>query len=460
MKLTPYVKYLMQFAMPDQGGTPGGGGGGGGKPPPPAPGKGTPAGNAPPAPKIEPADHAEPVKTDAMKEIEGFVPPSLDDIDIVDPNPVPPPKPPEAKPPAAKPGEEKPPAAPKPGEVKNPEDDPKLGAAPLRKELATVRAERDELKKKAEAGDPKVSTLTAENTELKSVQERIVKENDELRQKLAFHDPSTSAELGKIDKEFDVSFENKTKLMPKIRPVIGGLVAKFRSIPADKYEEGLEALETEVAGLVGEKRATDAMRLIQEGAEFAEKREAMMKDLRTNGLTRQGEAQQKQFDDGIKAFKEDISGALDAPEDLKQQHPFHPLAFLQNTIAGLDETGKAKLAEFEESVDRYTAYAAQGLSPKVLAEFDKMPVKEREAAIKEFNDKRRGAIALSRKMIKRAYFYEKFFTGFLKNYSAMQEKLQKLTGGQPPDPTKGRTPGGGNGDDDLSKFKTPSVADL
>lgn len=459
MKIAPYVKYLMQFAMPDAGGQPGGGGGGGSPPAAPAGGKpaaGAPtAPNAPPEPKIEPAEHEPETRTDAQKEIDDFAPPSLDDLGEADPNP-PPPKPGEEP----KPGDKKdPPPAPKPGDGKNPEDDPKIGAGPLRKELAAVRKERDTLKAAAAKGDPKLPTLTAEIEGLKKTRDDVVKENDDLRARLAFHDPSTSAELTKMDQEFNATFDNKTKLMPKIRGVIGALVGEFRALPTDeKYDAALEEFETKVAGIVGQGRAQSAMQLIQEGAEFFDKRGKIENDLKTNGLKRQSESQQKAFDEGVKTFHEDVKDALAVSDDLKSAHPYHPLAFVNNVIANFDEPAKAKFKEFEASVDRYTAYAAAGLSPKTLEEFSKMDAAERDAAITAFNEKRRTAIKTSRQMIKRAYVYEKLMTGFLKNYAAMEEKLRKLTGGQPPDPNN--TPKPGEGGDDIQSFRPPSVAEL
>ena len=388
--------------------------------------------------------------TTGNPEIDGFKTPDIDSLDFMQPDGKAPdlklelePKAPED---AKKPEPQK-----KEEPVKKP-DEKQAGDPPakqLRYELERVKAERDELKGKFE-NHPRIKELDdmvkAKETEVADLSKQI----EEYRQQINLHDPLVSEPIRKMQEDFNAKHSKAMEFIPGLEGSFVKLVEDFEALPrSDRaaYKAALDEFEARVEELVGDRKVSSALDIIRDGANFRSEYAKATKEARENAGKTLFEGRQKQWDGGVKLTDEHLSGAFEIPDDLKTAHPFHPILFVSELRNGLDDAGKQKDSEFDAKVRRYIKFAANGVSPKTIAELESLPASEKQGRLQQIEGDRLNAAKWVRQMALRAADYERVIPSLMREYSSLRDAAGKKAKALPPDPAKPNAEPGGGGDD-------------
>ncbi|MFA9262780.1 MAG: hypothetical protein ACEQSB_05560 [Undibacterium sp.] len=390
-------------------------------------------------------------------ELDSFTAPDIDGLDFMQPDG----KAPEPKP-DPKPPEEKKPEPPKKEEPKKPDAKPPAEppAKQLREELDRVKAERDEWKGKAE-NHPRVKELDDLVKAKETEAAELAKQIEEFKKQITLNDPLASEPIRKLQDDFNAKHSRAMEFIPGLEGSYAKLVEEFEALPRNDraaYKTALDEFENRVEELVGDRKVTSALDIIREGADFRSQYAKAAKEARENAGRTVFEGRQKQWDGSAKLTTEHLSGAFEIPDDLKTAHPYHPILFVSELREGLDDAGKQKDADFDGKVKRYISFAANGVSPKTMAELDSMPASERSERLQEMEQNRLGAAKWVRQMALRAAHYERIMPSFMREFAQLKAASEKKAKALPPDPAKPNVERGGS--DEFDSYKPESIPEF
>ena len=416
------------------------GGGGGGTGDAPAP--------APEAPVIT-----------GNPELDEFAAPDISGLDFMQPDG----KAPESKPDPKPPEEKKPEPLKKEEPPKKPDGKPPVEppAKQLREELDRVKAERDEWKGKAE-NHPRVKELDSLVKAKETEAAELAKQIDDFKKQITLNDPLASEPIRKLQDDFNSKHSRAMEFIPGLEGSYAKLVEEFEALPRNDraaYKTALDEFENRVEELVGDRKVTSALDIIREGADFRSQYAKAAKEARDNAGKTVFEGRQKQWDGSAKLTTEHLSAAFEIPDDLKTAHPYHPILFVSELRNGLDDAGKQKDAEFDGKVKRYISFAANGVSPKTMAELDSLPASERSERLQQMEQDRIGAAKWVRQMALKAAHYERLMPSFMREFAQLKAASEKKAKALPPDPAKPNGENGGGGDE-FDSYKPQSIPEF
>ena len=96
---------------------------------------------------------------------------------------------------------------------------------------------------------------------------------------------------------------------------------------------------------------------------------------------------------------------------------------------------------------RYIKFAANGVSPKTIAELESLPASEKQGRLQQIEGDRLNAAKWVRQMALRAAYYERVIPSLMREYSSLRDAAGKKAKALPPDPAKPNAEPGGGGDD-------------
>lgn len=308
----------------------------------------------------------------------------------------------------------------------------------LRERVKTLEADKATLEAKLAAAttDKQVETLTKQIAEKETAIAEREKKLTEMEQKLLLHSPHVAGKLKELEDNFNREYLQTLEVIPDLAQNYRSLVDEFEALPRGKpeYAEKLREFRNKIKEDYPDD-VTAAFDQVRKGYEFRQNYSRTSKEVQEN-------AQKIDFEGKSAAWKKEhdyvetnFEQWFEPPTDAAKTDPYHPLLFLKELEANIDEKERARINQnIKGTIDR----VFNGIQPRTKADFPDMDDAAIQAELARLNQ---AGLAERQQFMRVAAISAKtlaYWRPFVAEFTRMRDRLKALGDGRPPNPAKGK----------------------